>query len=301
MDLATLWNIMMEALEALGALYYPDMEQAAAQAGLPTPEWNNWLLAAMMFEPELPSARLLRTRAPYTSARLFDQRLANAAKKGFLALVAGAEHEYRLTELGRQAAESVIAAMHAKMATLQPMSPNDLERLAGLLHRLVISCLAAPEPPGKWYILHYRRMDPGEDASVVARIDQYGGDLAAFRDDAHLASWQPHNIEGHVWEAFTCLWRGGAMTLGELYQKLEHRCYTRDEYGQTMEDLMQRGWVTEEAGIFQVTALGQEIRHTAEKLTDQYFYEPWSCLSQAETEELQNLMMLLRAGLRADS
>jgi hypothetical protein len=154
----------------------------------------SWLLAALMFEPEPLSAGLLRTRAPYTSARLFEKRLENAVRKGFLALVAGMANEYRLTQLGIRAAENLIAAMHAKMATLQPMSPNDLERLAGLLHRLVLSCLVAPEPRGKWYILRYRRMDPGEDASVVALIDQYGGDLAAFRDDAHLASWQPHNI-----------------------------------------------------------------------------------------------------------
>ena len=301
MDLAAVWRETMEALDALGALYFPDMEQAAIRAGLPTPEWNGWLLAALMFESDPLSARLLRTRAPYTSARLFDERLANAAKKGFLARVSGAGYEYRLTELGRQAAESVISAMHAKMATLQPMSPNDLDRLAELLHRLVVSCLAAPEPPGKWYILCYRRMDPGDDASVVALIDQYGGDLAAFRDDAHLASWQPYNIEGHSWEAFTCLWRGGAMTLGELYQKLEHRCYTRDEYGQALEDLMQRGWVTEETEMYQVTTLGREIRQAAEETTDQYFYAPWSCLSQAETEEFRTLLTHLRGGLRVDS
>jgi Helix-turn-helix family len=297
MDIAAVWHETMETLEALGVLYFPDMEQAAAQAGLPTPEWNGWLLAALMFEPKPLSARLLRTRAPYTSARLFDERLTNAARKGFLTPVGGAGYEYRLTQLGRRAAESVNSAMYAKMATLQPIPPNDLERLASLLHRLVVSCLAAPEPPGKWYILHYRRMDPGEDASVVARIDQYGGDLAAYRDDAHLASWKPHDIEGHAWEAFTCLWRRESRTLDELYQKLEHRCYTRDEYGQALKDLMQRGWVMEDTGKYQISVPGRKIRRAAEKLTDQYFYAPWSCLSQVETQDLRNSLMLLRAGL----
>ena len=301
MDIAALWHETMETLEALGALYFPEMEKAATRAGLPTPEWNGWLLTALMFESEPISARLLRTRAPYTSARLFDERLANAARKGFLAPVGETENEYRLTELGRQALEQILGAMHEKMATLQPMAPNDLERLAGLLHRLVVSCLSAPEPPGKWYILHYRRMDPGKDASVVARIDQYGGDLAAYRDDAHLAAWQPPSIEGHAWEAFTCLWRGEARTLDELYQKLEHRCYARDEYRQALENLIQRGWVMNKTGKYQVTSLGQEIRQAAEKLTDQYFYAPWSCLSHAETEELRTLLVILRNSLRTDS
>jgi DNA-binding PadR family transcriptional regulator len=91
------------------------------------------------------------------------------------------------------------------------------------------------------------------------------------------------------------------MTLGELYQILEHRCYTRDEYRQALEDLMQRGWVTEETEKYQVTPLGREIRQAAEEATDQYFYEPWSCLSQAETEELRTLLVLLRDGLRINA
>jgi hypothetical protein len=291
MNTIALWSTTLETLLALGTHYGSAMEQAAAELGLS--EWNGWLLPALMFEPDPISAILLRTRSPYTSARLFDGRLAKAARQGFLTTVAEAENGYRLTELGRQAAEHVMGAMYAKMAAFQPMPSTDLERLASLLHRLVMSCLAAPEPPGKWYILHSRRIDPGDQAPVVVRIDQYGGDLAAYRDDAHLAAWQSLNIEGHAWEAFTYLWRGEASTLDGLYQKLERRGYSRDEYRQVLEDLMQRGWVKEESGTYQVTILGREIRQTAEEATDQYFYAPWSCLSQEETEELRTWLMLL--------
>ena len=133
------------------------------------------------------------------------------------------------------------------------------------------------------------------------RIDQYGTDLAAYRDDAHLAAWQPHNIEGHAWEAFTCLWRGEATTLDGLCQKLERRGYCRDEYGQALQDLMWRGWVTEEAGELSVTVLGREIRGAVEEATDQTFYAPWSCLSRGETEELRTLLNLLCDGLRPES
>jgi len=119
-------------------------------------------------------------------------------------------------------------------------------------------------------------------------------DLAAYRDDAHLASWQPHPIEGHAWEAFTYLWRGEAITLDGLYQKLERRGYSRDEYRQAVEDLMKRGWVAERAEGYQVTTLGKEIRQTAEETTDRYFYAPWSCLSQEETKDLRTLLIRLR-------
>jgi len=58
--------------------------------------------------------------------------LANAAKKGFLARVSVAGYEYRLTEW-EAGCRSVITAMHAKMATLQPMSPTTWIALPELL------------------------------------------------------------------------------------------------------------------------------------------------------------------------
>jgi DNA-binding MarR family transcriptional regulator len=293
------WSTALEAKQALGRNYSPVMDQTAAELKLS--EWYIWLLPALVFEPESISATRLRVRTPYTSALLYNERLAKAAKQEFLTPVTGAENEYRLTELGRQAAESVIWAAYAKMTTLRPMPSTELERLASLLHQLVKSCQTTPEPPGKWCIIHSLRTDPGDNASVVVRIDQYLSDLAAFRDGAHLAAWQSHSIDGHIWEAFTYLWRGQATTLNGLYHKLERRGYSQDEYKQALENLIKRGWIKEEAGEYNATPLGQEVRQAAEEATDRYFYEAWSCLSQGEIEELQSLLILLRDDLQPDS
>ncbi len=290
-----LWPTALETLQALGKHYGPEMARAAAEQHLP--EWYGWLLPALVSDPEPISAARLRIRSPYTSARVYNERLANAAKQGFLVPVTGTEDEYRLTDSGRQAAERVLGAAYTKMAMLQPLPSAELERLAALLLRLVKSCLTAPEPPGKWCIALSRRTDPGNEAAVVIRIDQYLSDLSAYRDDAHLAAWQPYHIEGHTWEAFTYLWRGEATTLDELCQKLKHRGYSRDEYKQAVEDLMERGWVAERAAKYLVTALGNEIRQTAEETTDRYFYAAWSCLSQEEREDLRALLMRLRDAL----
>lgn len=295
MNTNALWPTTWETLQALGTCYSPAMDQAATELKLP--EWYGWLLPALAFEPESISATRLRVRSPYTSARLHDERLAKAAKQGFLAQVV--EEEYRLTELGRHAAQRVVEAAYAKMATLQPIASAELERLANLLHRLVRSSLTAPEPPGKWCIIHSRRTDPGDNASVVARIDQYLTDLGAYRDDAHLAAWQPYNVDGYAWEAFTYLWRGEATTLEDLHQKLGRRGYSRDDYRRALEGLIKRGWVREESKGYRVIALGQEIRQAAENVTDQYFYAPWFCLDQGETEELRALLLRLRDGLQS--
>jgi len=299
MNTVDLWSLALEANQALGKHYSSAMDQTAAELKLS--EWYGWLLPALLIEPESISATRFRVRNPYTSARLYTERLAKAAKQGFLTPIAETKNEYHLTELGRQAAERVFGAAYAKMTLLHPMPSNDLERLASLLQRLVKACLTTPEPPGKWCIIQSRRIDPGDDASVVVRIDQYLSDLAAFRDDAHLSAWQSYSIEGHIWEAFTYLWRGEATTLDGLFHKLERRGHSQDEYKRALENLIMRGWINEEAGEYRVTHLGQEVRQAVEEATDHYFYGPWSCLSQEETEEFQTLLMLLRDGLQPDS
>lgn len=298
MKSAALWSTALETLQALGNHYGPVMDEAAAGLGLS--EWG-WLLTALAFEPDPLSASRLRVRVPYTSARVYDEQLTKAAKQGFLSPIQETGNEYRLTESGRQAAELVLGTGYAKMKTLQPISSGELGRLAILLDRLVMSCLTAPVPSGKWCIIYSHRIDPGKDAPVIARIDQYLTDLAAYRDDAHLAAWRSHNTDGHIWETFSCLWRGEATTLNGIYQKLQRRGYSQDEYRQALEDLVKRGWVWEEAGEYCVTIPGREVRQAAEEATDEYFYAPWACLNQGETEELRTLLILLLSGLKSDS
>ncbi len=271
------------------------MEQVAAECGFKSPEWQGWLLLALTFEPDPISAETLRIRSPYTSPRLYAERLENAANGGFL--VAVAEDKYRLTELGRRAARHIIDAAYAEMATLHPLPSQDLERLADLLRRLVFACLSAPEPPGKWCIAHSRRTEPEFFTSIVARIDQYLSDLASYRDDAHLAAWQTHDVCAHAWEALTYLWRGEAATLDELCAKLGRRGRSPHEYRQALQELVNRGWIEEETSGYRLTPQGLEVRQSAEELTDRYFYAPWGCLDQEETEELRSLLSRLRDAL----
>lgn len=296
MDKTALWSLMFEVLQVLGRCYGPEMDRAAVELKLPGR--YGWLLSAWTFDPESVSASQLRVRSPYNSARLYDSQLVEAAGQGFLAPVSGLENAYGLTALGRQAAERVVGAAYAKMAALQPMPAVEMDRLAELLHRLVMACLAAPEPPGKWCIAHSRRNAPEDDTSAMIQIDQYLSDLAAYRDDAHLATWQPLGVEGYGWEVFTFIWREEAGTLDELCQKLEHRGYSREEYKRVLEYLIAHGWVKEKAGSYFLTPRGQEVRQEAEEATNHYFYKPWSCLSHEETETLQALLALLCDGLQ---
>lgn len=288
MKLLSLWELMLLSLRALGAHYGPAMDEAAEALGLQKPNWYAWLLAAMTFAPEPLTTARLRIRFPYTAPAFYDKHLAQAAQGGYLRQAAPGE--YHLTQKGALAAEQVIQTAYQVMAELEPLPQSDLERLEGFLKRLVQACLEAPEPPGKWSLMHSRKTDRGAALPLVARIDQYLSDLNAYRDDAHLASWQPLGIEAHAWEAFTFLWRGEVSTLAEISAKLARRTYSENDYAQAIEDLTKRGWVSGFDDSYRLTPLGNDIRQKAEDTTNEYFFRPWTKLTQPELDELQTLL-----------
>jgi predicted transcriptional regulator len=291
-----LWPTADETLRALGAQYGPEMDKAAKQAGLESTEYGV-LLAAHTFEPKPVASSNLRVRGPYTAAGRYEERLRKAARLGYLK--AAHEGEYRLTDLGRRTVRRIIDAAYKAMSRLEPLPAADLDRLAALLYRLVDASLQAPEPPGKWCIHLSRRLDPGEQAHAVVRIEQYLSDLNAYRDDSHLAAWRPHELDAKAWEAFTYLWRGDAKTLDDLVQKLDRRGHAREDYEEALNDLVQRGLAKEDAGsgTYRISKQGQALRQKAEDTTNTYFYEPWKVLEDGDVEDLRGLLEQMSVGL----
>jgi hypothetical protein len=59
------------------------------------------------------------------------------------------------------------------------------------------------------------------------------------------------------------------------------------------------GWaeMDDRPDIFRLSQQGKELREQAERLTNEYFYAPWSVLMQAETDELYDLLTKLREEL----
>lgn len=296
MEIKEMWPLALQALQALASHYRLPMEQMIAKLGLP--EWCTGILfPALSFDPATVTAAKLHIRGAYTAEALFAHRLQQAAQLGLVQEAEDQAGAYRLTSHGREAADMIIQAAYDCMRQLQPLPDEELEQLAGLLYRLVDACLKAPSPPGKWCIQLSQRLDSGENAHVVIRIDQYLSNLSAYRDDAHLAAWQPHACSGQAWEALTLLWRGEAATLDEVFGKLERRGFSREEYRQALDDLVGRGWLEAENERYSLTPLGGQIRQAAEALTDEYFYAPWRQLSEADLQALRSLLIRLRENL----
>jgi hypothetical protein len=293
MDKKNILAEMTEVFQALGAHYYNLMVDTARQAGL-SGEWN-LLMPAWVFEPTPISVELLQVRSPYTRPGLLAERLSALAEASML--VSDPKGGYHLTANGREITQKIYGAAYMVMEKLQSLPPADLERLAGLLQRMVDASLAGPEPPGKWSLRLSCKTNPGDQAHLIVRIDQYLSDLWAYRDDAHLASWRPLGVNGPAWDALTCLWRGEGDSSVTIQQKLQRRGFSAADYAQQLGNLVGRGWVEEITGLFRLTIKGSEIRQAAEEMTDRYFYAPWACLSMIEFDDLYNLLVRFRETL----
>jgi len=287
MDQPKLWPVALETLMALGAHYVPAMEKAADDAGVERGVWG-LLISALTFEPEAISNTILQQRNPYQD---YTRLLADAASQGFFAVeVPGS---YQITDLGRAVGTEIILAAYARMQTFEPMRVEQMQYLSVLLRKLVVASHTSPEPPGKWCLTHARRIDPGQNAPLIIQVDQYLSDLAAYRDDAHLAAWHNLDFDGPTWEALTLLWQGEADDLDTLEEKLAHRRFSRDVYAAALQKLELRGLILADSGKYRLTPAGEQLRQNAEAATDAYFYAPWDCLDAEELEALEILLTKL--------
>jgi len=295
-DKIQFWPIVRTAAIALNSAYWPAIDSTAKARGIESPAWQ-YLLYLLVFRGEPLSAAVMHVRGPYTSTRLFEERFETLVRLGFLshqgagAKPAGAETtQYLPTNTGLSAAHSFLHAAHLKMSGLAPLPLTELERLSVLLERVVHACLKPLAPLDGWCVSHSMNLDPGPRAHVVARVDQYLSDLAAYRDDCHISSWKSHGVDGHVWEILTFVWRKQADSLDALHEKLKHRGFTQEETTRAVQELLDRGWVEGTSVRYSTTAVGSDVRQTAQDTTDTLFNAPFVCLDDTERAELVGLL-----------
>lgn len=296
MNLNSIWSVLDESFDPLNEDAYSVWQKIATEQGF-EPGWITWVAALFVFGAERFSTAGFMLLFPYGSARVIGARFESAVKQGIL--TTSSDIEYWPTEKGTYWINQMINAAIASVAHLKPIPDADLQKIVSYGRRLTEASLAAPEPPSKFGASHYfKNMHPQQNDHMLRFFIHYFGTLDKYRGNAHLATWKHYNIEGNRWEVLTYVWKGEFNTLDKLSEELRFRGITRDEYGQILEELVQRGWIEENAGKYQLTAEGKQIRDGAEALTNHYFFAPWNCLSEAELEDLLNLATQLRDGLR---
>jgi len=121
-------------------------------------------------------------------------------------------------------------------------------------------------------------------------------DIYAYRDDSHLAAARPYfNDAGIVWLVLGSITAGKDVTPQQIAESLEFRGYEAFDYQIALEAAVEVGWAerAESPNVYRPTVKGREIREQAEKLTDEYFYRPWSVLVADELNELYTLLTKL--------
>lgn len=287
-----LYHLALSAARAI-SVFCPGLRWAAEASGL----GRNWFVASLIAarEPEAFTVHYYYERIPYIAEERRRASLRALAQGGFA--TEAPRDAYRLSARGHAALAQVVTAMHRELGQAAPMPGVDLTRLSALLGRLVTAAWAAPEPRDKWCLRYSRWSDPGPGVHPLVRIDQYLSDLACFRDDAHISSWQLRGVSGEAWEALTFIWYGAARTADELAILLPFRGHTAAGYRSAMAELLDIGWVEEAEtvpGEYRLTEKGRRVREQAERITDEVFFAPWQVLGAVELQEMGCLL----AGLR---
>jgi hypothetical protein len=246
--------------------------------------------------PEPLTAEQFVERSPYRNPEAVEEDLTACAGRGWL----GAQEAggYTPTVKGRETAEGIFAFAIKLFGGLDRLPDSELKRLAELLRKVVDEAKALPEPAAKLNLAWRDKFDWGPDAPLMVQVRSRLLDLLGYRDDVHIAAWQPYESDGRIWEAFTYVWRDQADTAAELAEQLPYRNYDEAAYAAALQDLAARGWIAEEEGKYVATARGQKLRQEAEDTTDRYYDAAWVALSGSEMEEVQELLNRLAEAVK---
>lgn len=260
-----------------------------------SPAW--YMVQAAEFDPEPLTVSNLRVRDIYASESLAAALLEMLASEKWLERRGSA---YHLTAAGRQIIQSMQARPEKYLTGLSPLPEAGLTRLEQLLKRIIDDSLSAPTPPGAWCLAHSRNRAPADDRPPLIKIFHYLSDFNAFRDDAHMAAFMPHEPEGYIWEAFTFVAGQTADSAVTLFEQLAYRGYAEEDFARALSHLVSKGWLeaSESSSTFKLTTAGKDIKNKVETLTDDYFYAPWLLLTADEQNELNNLLHQLQIGLQ---
>lgn len=288
-----LWNLVVEAWEALTERFEPAVERLVRSSGFSRHTWS-LLLATLACEPEATTPADLMVRSPYTAAEAFQKRLRQAADQGFLSEVEPGS--FRLSPTGRAETERLIVAAREAMIQADPLPAPDSARLAGLTEQLVRACLETPPPPETWSIRSSYKLMPEQDPPMPF-IEQAMTCLSAYRDDSHLSVWRFSGLTATALEVLSLLWRHEAQRLNEIVEKLAHRGHPLETYKRAVNELRERDFVDGPASDLEVTESGRLFRNEVEEDTQHFFFTPWKTLNYREKTDLAGLLIRLKQGL----
>jgi hypothetical protein len=292
-SLTKFWPLIYSIVQEFWSITEPHIQDAAIRNDIPIELYLYGELGLERF-----SIKDFQRRDPFSNPEQFERLFVRLNIKGWIEPLR--DGSFQVTEKARETARFLIQAGDVQLSDFASMTDYDLKRLVILLKQLVMESCLAPEPPGKWAILKRFRV-ADEHYPPIMQIREYLMDLFAYRDDSHLSASRPYfNEAGIVWIVLGALWKGEAVNAGQMAEKMAFRGYDVEEYEIAIQAAMEVGWVEQahRQDTFRLTEQGMQLREHAEQDTNDYFYAPWSVLTQDEINELHELLKKLHDHLR---
>lgn len=283
------WPLMYSIIQEFWGITEGRIEEAAARNDIPIELYLYSELGLDVF-----STKYFQKRDPFTNPELFEKHFALLNMKGWVEPLP--DGDSRVTQAARASVRQIIQAGDEQLSGFYSIPDSDLKRLGILLQQIVMECRVSRQPPEQWAIFKRFRV-ADEHSPLIAQVRECLMDLYAYRDDSHLSAARPHfNQAGIVWLVLGALWKGNAVNAEQMTETMPFRGYEVEDYEIAIEAAVEIGWAeqAERPDTFRLTQKGRELREQVERLTNQYFYAPWSVLVQDEIEELYDLLTTLR-------
>ena len=287
-SLAKFWALMYAIVREFWAITEPHIEDAAVKNDIPIELYYYSELGLEYF-----SVAEFQKRDPFTNPEQFEKAFARFDVKGWIFPLP--EDRYQVLRKAQDAVRQIVRAGDDELAKFDLMSESELKQLINLLKQIWTAIAETPEPPEKWAV-STRFHTATADSPMIVLIREFFMDLFAYRDDAHLASARPHfGQAGIVWDVLGAIANGSAVNARQMAEKMTFRGYEENEYEIAIQAAAEIGWVelADELNTFRPTAKGREIRAQVERQTDEYFYRPWSVLTDEELDSLYSLLTKL--------
>ncbi len=288
------WPLLYATIREFWQITEPRIEDAALSLDVPIELYYYSELGLDNF-----SVEAFQKRDPFTNPEQFERLFARLEIKDWIEPIP--DGKFQVTQKARNAARQIIQAGDNYLAGFKPRDGLDLPRLMTFLKQLTMANGVEHEPPTKWAISRRFRV-AGKESAPIAQIREYLMDVYAYRDDSHLSAARPHfNEAGIVWLVLGLLVSEEEVTAQLIAEKLEFRGYEPFDYQIALDAAVEVGWaeLTNIPGTYCPTAKGREIREQVERLTDEYFYRPWSVMMANELDEFYTQLTKLHDQLIA--
>jgi len=290
--LAKFWPLMHSIVLEYWEIIEPHIEEAAIENDIPIELYYYSELGLDYF-----SLEDFQKRDPFSNPEQFEKMFARFEVQDWI--FPTPDERYKVYTKTRDGVRKIVGVGDSYLLGFDLIPEKELWQLMRLLKQITKANFEASEPPEKWAII--KRFHVADEKSpLIIQIRELLMYLFAYRDDSHLSAARPHfGQAGIVWNVLSSIASGSAITAAQMAENMSFRGYEVGDYEIAIQAAVEIGWVetAETPNSFRPTQKGSQLREQVEKLTDEYFYRPWSVLTESETQTLHALLAKLHDGL----